>query len=80
MREAARTGAEVLPVDSEHSAIFQCLQGEKSAALRRILLTASGGPFWITPDARDGHRRRCAGASNVAHGQQDHRGLRDVDE
>ncbi|HOJ20152.1 MAG TPA: 1-deoxy-D-xylulose-5-phosphate reductoisomerase [Armatimonadota bacterium] len=45
MREAARTGAEVLPVDSEHSAIFQCLQGEKRAALRRILLTASGGPF-----------------------------------
>ncbi|MBI3947856.1 MAG: 1-deoxy-D-xylulose-5-phosphate reductoisomerase [Armatimonadetes bacterium] len=46
MREVARTGAELLPVDSEHSAIFQCLQGEDRKAVRRILLTASGGPFW----------------------------------
>jgi 1-deoxy-D-xylulose-5-phosphate reductoisomerase len=45
MREAARAGVEILPVDSEHSAIFQCLHGEERAAVRRILLTASGGPF-----------------------------------
>lgn len=38
-------GTKILPVDSEHSAIFQCLQGESHAAVRRILLTASGGPF-----------------------------------
>lgn len=38
-------GGALLPVDSEHSAIFQCLQGESRPALRRILLTASGGPF-----------------------------------
>ncbi len=44
MKEAARTGARIFPVDSEHSAIWQCLQGEKQAA-SRILLTASGGPF-----------------------------------
>lgn len=35
----------ILPVDSEHSAIFQCLVGEKHSAMRKILLTASGGPF-----------------------------------
>lgn len=38
-------GAELLPVDSEHSAIFQCLQGEAPEAVSRIILTASGGPF-----------------------------------
>ena len=35
----------ILPVDSEHSAIFQCLQGESARSLRKLLLTASGGPF-----------------------------------
>ncbi|HEX3000505.1 MAG TPA: 1-deoxy-D-xylulose-5-phosphate reductoisomerase [Armatimonadota bacterium] len=45
MREAARCGAEILPVDSEHSAVFQCLHGEQVADVRRILLTSSGGPF-----------------------------------
>ncbi|MCL2343492.1 MAG: 1-deoxy-D-xylulose-5-phosphate reductoisomerase [Firmicutes bacterium] len=42
---AREHGAEILPVDSEHSAIFQCLQGKSRDELRRILLTASGGPF-----------------------------------
>ena len=37
--------ARILPIDSEHSAIFQCLQGEDSANIRRIILTGSGGPF-----------------------------------
>lgn len=45
MQTAAETGTKLLPVDSEHSAIFQCLQGNPQKALRRILLTASGGPF-----------------------------------
>jgi len=44
MREAASSGASVLPVDSEHSAIWQCLNGETQGAAR-IILTASGGPF-----------------------------------
>lgn len=44
-REARRHGARILPVDSEHSAIFQALQGEDHAAIERIILTASGGPF-----------------------------------
>ena len=46
VKEALRAGGgALLPVDSEHSAIFQCLKGEPRPALRRILLTASGGPF-----------------------------------
>jgi 1-deoxy-D-xylulose-5-phosphate reductoisomerase len=40
-----KSGAKILPVDSEHSAIWQCLNAGKSAEVRRILLTASGGPF-----------------------------------
>lgn len=39
------TGSPILPVDSEHSAIFQCLNGEDKGAIEKILLTASGGPF-----------------------------------
>ncbi len=39
-------GVRLLPVDSEHSAIFQCLHGEERSPVRRILLTASGGPFY----------------------------------
>ncbi len=47
MAEADRWGAEIVPVDSEHSAIFQCLMGCKDRAeVRRILLTCSGGPFF----------------------------------
>ncbi|NBI64817.1 1-deoxy-D-xylulose-5-phosphate reductoisomerase [Clostridiales bacterium] len=45
MKTAAESGAKLLPVDSEHSAIFQCLQGNHGKDVRRILLTASGGPF-----------------------------------
>ena len=45
MAEAARCGAEIVPVDSEHSAIFQSLQGNKMNSIHKILLTASGGPF-----------------------------------
>ena len=42
---AKETGVKILPVDSEHSAIFQCLNGENRSQLKKILLTASGGPF-----------------------------------
>ena len=45
MSMAKEYGVKILPVDSEHSAIFQSLQGSKREELRRILLTASGGPF-----------------------------------
>lgn len=43
---AAKSGARVLPVDSEHSAIFQCIVGEPRERVASIVLTASGGPFW----------------------------------
>ena len=54
MQEAGRSGAELLPVDSEHNAIFQCLPGGfragvLSPGVRKILLTCSGGPFRTTP-------------------------------
>lgn len=42
---AKEKGVKILPVDSEHSAIFQCLQGEKKNTISKIILTASGGPF-----------------------------------
>ncbi len=45
MEAARRQGVAILPIDSEHNAIFQCLHGRGDAALRRIMLTASGGPF-----------------------------------
>ncbi|RQW42783.1 1-deoxy-D-xylulose-5-phosphate reductoisomerase [Novosphingobium sp. LASN5T] len=48
----ARTGATLLPVDSEHNAIFQCLQGNDAANVRWITLTASGGPFRDWPAER----------------------------
>jgi 1-deoxy-D-xylulose-5-phosphate reductoisomerase len=45
MRAAAARGVRILPVDSEHNAIFQCLEGRDPATVRRLILTASGGPF-----------------------------------
>lgn len=45
MSEARKHGVRVLAVDSEHSAIFQCLDGKPSASVRKLWLTASGGPF-----------------------------------
>ena len=55
MAEAKRWGAEILPVDSEHAAIFQCLAGRAKSELRRILLTGSGGPFrgWTWEQTKD---------------------------
>src|SRR5437016_7760030 len=49
MREARQQGVRVLAVDSEHSAIFQCLDGKPSSSVRRLWPTASGGPFRTTP-------------------------------
>jgi 1-deoxy-D-xylulose-5-phosphate reductoisomerase len=64
LREAARTGARIVPVDSEHSAIFQALRSGHRAEVRKVILTASGGPFrgWssealadVTPDQALNH-------------------------
>ncbi|MBE0426751.1 MAG: 1-deoxy-D-xylulose-5-phosphate reductoisomerase [Nitrospirae bacterium] len=45
IEESKKSGTTVLPVDSEHSAIFQCIEGYRKSDIRRIILTASGGPF-----------------------------------
>lgn len=49
-KEANRTGAEIIPVDSEHSGVFQCLAKENRENIKRIILTASGGPFFRIPE------------------------------
>jgi 1-deoxy-D-xylulose-5-phosphate reductoisomerase len=51
---ALRTGARVIPIDSEHSAVDQCLRSGQRGEVRRLILTASGGPFRETPEARFG--------------------------
>ena len=51
MEAARRKGVRVLPVDSEHNAIFQCLEGRRPEEVSRLLLTASGGPFRTWPSA-----------------------------
>ena len=71
MKAAKQNGVDILPVDSEHSAIFQCLQGNNKGELRRILLTASGGPFFgrtreelenVTPEQALAHPNWSMGA------------------
>jgi 1-deoxy-D-xylulose-5-phosphate reductoisomerase len=52
MAAARRHGVQILPVDSEHNAIFQCLEGRDPASVARLLLTASGGPFRTLPAAQ----------------------------
>jgi len=52
MEEAVKRGVRLLPVDSEHSAVFQSLSGHRKEDVRRIILTASGGPFLNTPGER----------------------------
>lgn len=57
MAEVQRSGRRLLPIDSEHVAIAQCLRGESMASVRRILLTGSGGPFLQRPLASLTHVR-----------------------
>lgn len=52
MAEARRRGAKLLPVDSEHSAVFQCIEGHPNSGVRRVILTASGGAFRDWPVER----------------------------
>jgi 1-deoxy-D-xylulose-5-phosphate reductoisomerase len=49
MKEAKTAGVNIYPIDSEHSAIAQCLKGEDRKTIKKIILTASGGPFLKTP-------------------------------
>jgi len=70
MELAGRKGVPIIPVDSEHSAIFQCLVGEHNNPLEKIILTASGGPFLnldeeaiknVTPEQALNHPNWCMG-------------------
>ena len=61
---AKRSGATLLPVDSEHNAIFQCLAGSRSEEIARLVLTASGGPFRL---ATEQQLREATPAEAVAH-------------
>jgi 1-deoxy-D-xylulose-5-phosphate reductoisomerase len=73
-RVAAASGAEILPVDSEHNALHQCLRGEQRHELKRLVLTASGGPFRTVVQGRNRQRHtgRGTSSSNVEDGRQDH--------
>ena len=81
-RAVREHGVRLLPVDSEHNAIFQCLEGRLRANLKRIILTASGGPFreWPNRPLRGDHHHRRAQPSDLADGQQDHHRLGHPDE
>ena len=70
------------PIDSEHSAIWQCLVGERMEDVERLILTASGGPFrsHTAADLARRHARGRAGAPDLAHGRQDHHRLGDAHE
>ncbi|MCM8776084.1 MAG: 1-deoxy-D-xylulose-5-phosphate reductoisomerase [Candidatus Omnitrophica bacterium] len=65
MREAARFGVPILPIDSEHSGLWQCLQGQRPDAVKKLIITSSGGPFRtrrvsfekITPESALKHPR-----------------------
>lgn len=52
MQTAAASGAQILPIDSEHSAIWQCLQGTRREQVQKLIITASGGPFREWPRER----------------------------
>ena len=75
---AKEYGVSILPVDSEHSAIFQSLQGGQREALHKILLTASGGPFRGRVDKDPSGR--CIEASELGDGTQDHDRFLDNDQ
>ena len=77
---AEATGATILPVDSEHSAIFQLLRGERPGTVDRLILTASGGPFRGRRDLTGVTPERGARAPDLGDGRTDHDRLGDADE
>ena len=73
MRRAAAAGATVLPVNSEHNALFQAMSGGRRQDVRRVILTASGGPF-RTASAADGQERDSrAGTASIPTGRWERR-------
>ena len=82
MRRAAAKGATVLPVDSEHNALFQALTAGRREDVRRVILTASGGPFrtWPAERLRAGHAATGFAASELVDGREGHDRFRNPDE
>jgi 1-deoxy-D-xylulose 5-phosphate reductoisomerase len=80
--EARKHGVHILPVDSEHSAIFQSLQGHRREDVRRLILTASGGPLWemSLEEMRAVKPERALQHPNWKMGAKDYHRLSDVDE
>ncbi len=72
MSAAARHGATILPVDSEHSAVFQALCGEDTACVERVIITASGGPFreWSSEQLANATPEQAVAHPNWAMGQR----------
>ena len=80
--EARQQGKPLLPIDSEHNAVHQCLRGGRMEEVERIWLTASGGPFLNTPQSefRLDHRRAGAESSHLEDGAAHHHRLGHADE
>ena len=76
------SGAELLPIDSEHNGVHQCLRAGNRDQVSKLILTASGGPFRNTPEACHGFRDSGPSpeSSNVEDGAAHHHRLRDLDE
>jgi 1-deoxy-D-xylulose 5-phosphate reductoisomerase len=64
----------IYPIDSEHSAIFQCLQGNRPEQVKRLIITASGGSFRTKEQGRtkECHSRTGTGTSKLDNGGKDH--------
>ena len=73
--EAHKHGNRIFPIDSEHSAVFQSLEGHRKSDVRRIILTASGGPFWSwsLEQMRAGQSRPGTSAPQLENGSQNNR-------
>ena len=82
MQRAAKTGACILPADSEHNALFQALGSGNREELVRVIITASGGPFrtWDSGRYRAGDVGAGAETSELEHGPEDHDRFRVDDE
>ena len=74
MRRAAAAGASVLPVDSEHNALFQALSSGNREELTRVIITASGGPFrtWSKADIENATLEQALKHPNWSMGPEDH--------
>ncbi len=74
MESAAQNGCSIYPIDSEHSAIFQCLMGESMESVEKIILTASGGPFrnFTLEEMKQVTVEQALKTSQLGYGRQDH--------